>query len=77
MSKIYRPNLVQNQNIAVASNITWTADITHLELQDRLLSVFICIDLYSNEVITDLVSTKGFTSRNICRALQTQIDLCI
>lgn len=68
------PNKLQNQNVVPCSNITWVMDLTTISLQSqKTLHIFICLDIYSNEVITFLCSESPITSKRICKALQIQL----
>lgn len=75
MKKFYYENLLQNQNHTARPNVAWVADITHLEIKERKeVFIFICIDIYSNQIVASVFRNKIITSNEIVKELNKAIE---
>jgi integrase/recombinase XerD len=79
--KYYYNNLIANQNITAKPNIHWVADITTVELptdasidKKSKLHLFFCIDVYTNFVLTYVVSLNTIRSNKITKVLEDCIE---
>ena len=76
MMKYYYENLLANQNITAKPNIVWVADCTTLDLgQFQNLEIFLCIDIYTNFIVTYKFSKQTFDSNRIVKVLELILSL--
>ena len=73
MIKYFYKNTVASQNVIVKTDIVWVADFTMLELRNderKKLNIFLCIDLYTNFILSYSVSAKTITSGGTVQVLR-------
>ena len=76
MAKTIYPNLVLDQNKVAHPNILWCMDLFTITLSNKsTITVFFAIDVYSNEIVSYLVSYNNtINSSRICSSLLNQIE---
>jgi transposase InsO family protein len=62
-------------NIVSNPNIVWVMDITQITpIPGNTIYIFFCLDIYSNYVVSYLVSQRPFTSSQIIRTLKVHLE---
>ena len=75
MIKYYYDNKLSNQNITAKPNIVWVADCTSLNLGIfPSMNLFLCLDIYTNTIISNKFSRNSITSRQIVNALERTLN---
>ena len=68
-------NLLANQNYIAKPNEVWVGDITNFDLNNgKKVYIFICIDVFSNKIITAIFRNKSISSNDIVKNLEKAID---
>jgi transposase InsO family protein len=78
--KNYYENILANHNYTAKPNVAWAADITEFDLdQGGKVYIFLCIDLFSNKILSRGFRTKRFTTayvvKNLIRVIEERLPL--
>jgi len=75
MVKYYFENKLANENFLAKPNLVWVADCTEINLGIfPNIYIFLCIDIYTNFIVSFKYSRKTLKSKQIVEALQKSID---
>lgn len=73
--KFYYANVLCNQNKPAKPNVVWAMDFTEIKTQDnKTVTIFICIDIFTNKILSFLIRKEKITSAEIVRSLKAILD---